>query len=350
MVVRLKTVLVAGDSIGPSGHGRSGGSLAALAQVANRPIVDHALDGVREVSQAGIIIAGEAGALGEIRAGLHGEPGRNLDYAICPYGSDYASVLSTVAQLVGNLPCLITPADGLLDEPVSALLDGLAGQPFDLAVIVTSEVADLAMAARVGVRRLRAVAGGTRRTADLALFGPGALARWGAQVRASASQGLLAIAQRLEQCGGRVLFHRVDGWHRYSGCRQDLLELNRIALDRLSAKPSAAARGGNHLEGRLGIDPTATISDSLVIGPSVIGPGATVSNAYIGPYTSIGAGARIEGAEIERSIVSPGASIMHVGGRVVWSLVGRNARVFRDFSLPLALRLWVGEGDEVALC
>jgi glucose-1-phosphate thymidylyltransferase len=98
------------------------------------------------------------------------------------------------------------------------------------------------------------------------------------------------------------------------------------------------------------IDRTATVRSSMVTGPAVIGPHATVVDAYLGPYTSIGAGARVEGAEIERSIVAPGASVMHIGGRLVSSLVGRDARIYRDFSLPRALRLWVGEGDEVALC
>jgi glucose-1-phosphate thymidylyltransferase len=75
-----------------------------------------------------------------------------------------------------------------------------------------------------------------------------------------------------------------------------------------------------------------------------------VVDAYIGPYTSIGSGATIEGAEIERSIISPDASIQHVGERIVSSLVGRGARVFRDFSVPRAMRLQVSAGDEVALC
>jgi glucose-1-phosphate thymidylyltransferase len=87
-----------------------------------------------------------------------------------------------------------------------------------------------------------------------------------------------------------------------------------------------------------------------MVGPVVIGEGAQVTNSYIGPYTSIGARARIEGAEIERSIISPGATVMHVGARLVSSVIGQRARVFRDFSLPRAMRLRVGEGDEVALC
>jgi glucose-1-phosphate thymidylyltransferase len=88
----------------------------------------------------------------------------------------------------------------------------------------------------------------------------------------------------------------------------------------------------------------------VIVGPVVIGPRAQVTDAYVGPYTSIGSEARIEGAEIERSIISPGACVMHVGARLVSSLVGRGAHVFRDFSLPRAMRLRVAEGDEIALC
>jgi hypothetical protein len=50
------------------------------------------------------------------------------------------------------------------------------------------------------------------------------------------------------------------------------------------------------------------------------------------------------------SVIGAGASITHVGGRLVASVVGRDARIFRDFSLPKSLRLRVGDGTEVALC
>jgi glucose-1-phosphate thymidylyltransferase len=57
----------------------------------------------------------------------------------------------------------------------------------------------------------------------------------------------------------------------------------------------------------------------------------------------------IENAEVEHSIILPGASIQHLGGRLEGSIIGPGARVFRDFRLPRALRLNVGEGAEVAL-
>jgi len=98
------------------------------------------------------------------------------------------------------------------------------------------------------------------------------------------------------------------------------------------------------------VHPTARVESSTIVGPAIVGPDATVLNAYIGSYTSIGAGVHVEGAEIERSIILPGARITHIGGRLVGSVVGRDARIFRDFSLPRALRLDVGDGGEVALC
>jgi hypothetical protein len=57
----------------------------------------------------------------------------------------------------------------------------------------------------------------------------------------------------------------------------------------------------------------------------------------------------IEGAEVEHSIIMPEASIRHLGGRLEASIVGPRAEVFRDFRLPTALRLHVGEGAQVSL-
>jgi glucose-1-phosphate thymidylyltransferase len=139
-------------------------------------------------------------------------------------------------------------------------------------------------------------------------------------------------------------------WRAYAGDPVDLLELNRIVLDRLEIDHRHTSSNGNQIEGRVAIHERASVRASVIVGPAVIGPGAQIADAYIGPYTSIGTGARIHGAEVERSIVAAGASIMHVGSRLMSSVVGRDARIFRDFSLPRALRLRLGEGTEVALC
>jgi glucose-1-phosphate thymidylyltransferase len=157
------------------------------------------------------------------------------------------------------------------------------------------------------------------------------------------------LGERIDVAGGAFHTRVADTWRQYRGNPLDLLELNRIVLDRLETGLRRPHNNGNRIEGRVWIHEAASVRESVIVGPTVIGPGARVTDAYIGPYTSIGERARVEGAEIERSIISAGASVTHVGGRLVASVLGRDARVFRDFSLPRAMRLRVGDGTEVSL-
>jgi glucose-1-phosphate thymidylyltransferase len=142
----------------------------------------------------------------------------------------------------------------------------------------------------------------------------------------------------------------VRDWRCYTGDVQDLLEMNRIVLDEVEREVDETDEGGNRIHGRVVVHPTAHVEHSVIRGPAIVGAGARVVDAYIGPYTAIGEGARIEGAEIEHSIILEKASILHIGGRLEASVVGRGAKVYRDFSLPRALRLQVGDDVEVALC
>ena len=161
---------------------------------------------------------------------------------------------------------------------------------------------------------------------------------------------LTLVAERIRSAGGTIHVRHVDVWRAYRGQAVDLLALNRMVLDQITSDLPPGVESGNRIEGRVRIHAGAVVQESVLVGPVVIGPGATVRDAYIGPYTSIGAGASIEGAEVERSIIFGGAEVRHLGARVTASVVGRNARVFRDFSLPRALRLHVGDSAEVRLC
>jgi glucose-1-phosphate thymidylyltransferase len=159
-----------------------------------------------------------------------------------------------------------------------------------------------------------------------------------------------ALAERIASAGGTLHLRLVDVWRAYRGDAGELLELNRLVLDRIQSDLTHGAHLGNRIEGRVRIHERASVESSVIVGPVVIGAGARIRDAYVGPYTSIGTSALIQGAEVERSIISAGASINHVSGRITASIIGRNARLFRDFSLPRALRLRLGEGAEVGLC
>jgi glucose-1-phosphate thymidylyltransferase len=81
----------------------------------------------------------------------------------------------------------------------------------------------------------------------------------------------------------------------------------------------------------------------------VIGANVNLEDSYVGPYTAVGEGARIECAEIENSIMFPGAVVLRVAARLESCVVGSGARVERCFSVPRGVRLNIGDGSTVLL-
>ena len=330
----------------------------ALEHVANQPIIYHVLDLLESAGIEEVIVASSSDAADGVRACLETrrkQGSARLCYVYKRGALDLAGGLALAAPLVGEAACIVHLASGLLDEPIAILLELLREDSPDAALVVHQAPTPEKHLNPATLKMLH-IAEFDPRRAGLAMagvwaLGPGALSQLGSvPLRTEGDIDVTAVAERLTLAGGTLHVRVADSWCRYAGESRDLLELNRIALDGLQAEPRRPDNHGNTIEGRVWIHQQADVRSSVIVGPAMIGPEARIRDAYIGPYTTVGARARIEGSEIERSIISPGASIMHLGGRIVASVVGRDARVFRDFSLPRALRLTVGEGTEVALC
>lgn len=158
------------------------------------------------------------------------------------------------------------------------------------------------------------------------------------------------LAEAIGDRGGGVRTQQVSDWWRFRGGGADsLLEGNRFALEGQPADFAGAELIDSKIQGPVVAHPLARIESSIVRGPAVIGARAHLCDAYVGPYTSIGDDVTIEGAEIEHSVILAGATISHLGGRLEASVVGPKSKVFRDFRLPRAMRLTLGEGAEVSL-
>lgn len=342
---------------------RNGAASLALARVANRPIVCHVLDAMLQAQVAEVALLVPASTSEQLRACVAADGPAGLAVEYVPYEDGALErALASVGGFVADAPCVVHAANGLLTQPLAPLMGALGEDGRDLVAFVHRQPAVSASIGLTARRMLRLT--GVReedRALDLAgacLFGPGAL-RDAIAMHAwrCGELDLVAVAERLVDRGAGVSIERVNGWRSYTGEATDLLECNRIAFDALSREPGESASEmqgtgseGNRIEGYVEAHATACVRSSVIVGPATLGPGAQVVDSYIGPYTSIGADVRIEGAEVERSIILRGASITHIGGRLVGSVVGRDARVFRDFSLPRALRVNVGDGGEVALC
>lgn len=351
-----KGVIVLSSGLTPGATYSAGAPIPALQRVANRPILCLALEELHQagVHEVALLVADRSSA--EVRAAVSADG--PSDVAIQHIAHEDGAIdgaLREAAEFVGEAACIVQVADGLLAQPLAPLVDLLEQDVPDLLILVHDSATggeSMNLATRRLLRLARSTpAGKAHELAGACLFGPGALgrvqdARWWSDHELD----LAPAAEMLVGEGGRLRVQSVRGWRRYSGASGDLLALNRLALDTLLPESSGVSDPETRIEGCVSVHPTACVQSSVIVGPAIVGPGALVLNSYIGPYTSIGADVRVEGAEIERSIILPGASITHVGSRLVASIVGRDARIFRDFSLPRALRFNVGDGGEVALC
>jgi len=315
----------------------------AMLPVGNRPLVLHALE---ELSAAGIhdiAVVSESEVADEVQGVIDRWPRTKEAKVHVAVDSNcgFLDGLQRVAPWVGDDSFVVHLCDSLRhDGFATAIADAPTGANDALAVVEAP--AEEATPVRAGLASFR--------SAGIYVFGPGVLEmagdfdgtpRWDTQI-ANAAECLAAG-------GGQLEVRAVQSWWRYRQRPDILLQANRFFLAGLKMQPTEAWLENTDLQGPVVIDPTARLRSATVRGPVIIGPDVEISHAYIGPYSSIGRGVVIENAEVEHSIILPGASIKHLGGRLEASVIGAEARIFRDFRLPRAFRLNVGERAEVAV-
>jgi glucose-1-phosphate thymidylyltransferase len=360
--MRLFNVLAKGLVVVPNSTHWTGPWLGAtrrpsLQRVANRPIICHVLDALVQAGIAEVAVLAPPDATEEITACISSEGPADIDvrFLISDRRDESEDPLLAAAEFVGDAACVLHHANGLLGQPLESFTSAFHEEPSDALLLIQDDAREAKRLRLVPQRRLTATENGLSPAPDgvagVCLLAPGALRRLAEPDRGEErTLDFAALTERLARGGGQVHMRTVQKWRHFTGDALDLLDMNRTVLDELDCEITATAADDNRFEGHIQIHPSASVTSSVIIGPVIIGANALIADSYIGPHTSIAERVRIEGAEIERSIVLADASVLHVGGRLVASIVGREARIFRDFSMPRALRLQVGDGDEVALC
>lgn len=152
--------------------------------------------------------------------------------------------------------------------------------------------------------------------------------------------------QWLIESGKTVSQHTIDTPWIDTGKLQDLLEANRIVLDRIVGSNEGTVDSASKIEGRVIIGTGAKIINSTIRGPVVIGKDAIIEGSYIGPYSSVADRVEIIDSELEHSVLMEAACVKGVT-RVVDSLIGRDAKIIKDESQPTAYRVMVGDTSSV---
>jgi glucose-1-phosphate thymidylyltransferase len=313
-----KALVIAGGMLEAHRLSGLGARACPLVPIANRPLIDYVLDGLRAAGVREVAVLGDGATRAEV-ASVVGEG--DAAFAIRYIDHVDERALDTTALVV-------QPADALLSTPFGGALDDVATDRLDAAVLRIDTPGPRAGACVLNAAAAAPLAG----SREVALDG--------------LADALVASAQRV----------RVDEVHGCLACRDDdegLLRANRLALEALAGNGSAPPDIGNlldsEIQGPAVIHPTARLRSALVRGPAVIGANVQLDDVYVGPYTAIGDDVVIEGAEIEHSLVLSGAEVRYPGVRLTTSIVGPRARLVRDFHLPRGMRVDVGADAVVAL-
>ena len=331
------------------------GVTPALLSVANRPLMRHALEWLQDGSIQEVAIVASDGIAHHAREAVGGSSEWSFETSwLCQHpGESLGETLAALTAFIDDEPFVLHLADSLAKDRLPCVLGGV--EVDDLGAVVLTHGFGSGLAPVVDIRSRRGTAGGQHpcaldasASAGVAVMGAGVLATTDT-LDARPGRELNALADHLSGIGGSVKTRRTEGWWRFDDAADTVLDGNRFALERLEAEPVEAQMRDCEIQGAVSIHPSARLESSTVRGPAVIGAGAQLHSAYIGPFTSIAANVLVEGAEIENSIVHAGVSITHLTTRLEGSIIGPGARVFRDFRLPRAMRLNIGQGAEVVV-
>ena len=331
-------------------------SAKQLVPVANKPVLFYAIEslaaaGIRDIG----IVVGDTQA--EIRAAVGDGSawGVSITYIEqdAPRGLAHAVLISE--PFIGAEPFVMYLGDNLLNKGITGFVEEFVREK-PAAQILLARVPDPQM---FGVAELsegrvvRLVEKPEQPKSDLALvgvymFSPAVFEAVKA-IRPSLRNELeiTDAIQYLVDRGLEVRPHIVDGWWKDTGKLEDMLEANRLILDRIERRVDGSVDAHSRVEGKVIVEAGATIEHSVVRGPVIIGARARIVNAYVGPFTSIMNDAEVRESEIEHSIVLEGSLIHDLETRVSDSLIGRGVKIHRLPLKPVAHRFMLGDNSEV---
>ena len=333
-------------------------SAKQLVPVANKPVLFYGIEAMADagIVDVGIIIAPETGD--EIRAAVG--DGSQFGVAITyieqdePLGLAHASL--TAEPYLDGEPFVMYLGDNLLQGGITELVASFQASGPDALILLTpvDDPQNYGVAELEGDRVVRLVEKPPNPATDLALVGVYMFTAGihdAARAITPSDRGELEITdaiQYLVDQGRRVEPHIVRGWWKDTGRLEDMLEANRLVLDRIEPRVEGELLDAQ-CDGRVVVEPGARLERTTVRGPAIIGAGARITDAYIGPYTSIGEGCVISDAEVEHSILLEGSQVTNLEGRMESSLLGRNVKIARGVRQPRAYRFMVGDNSEIGI-
>ncbi|HXG42893.1 MAG TPA: glucose-1-phosphate thymidylyltransferase [Dehalococcoidia bacterium] len=322
-----------------------------LLPVANRPVLFYALEQMAEagIDEVGIVV-GQTGPQVRQAVGDGSAFGLRVTYIEQEAPLGLAHAVLTARPFLGDGPFVVFLGDNLVAESIRPHVEAfLERRPAcQLLLQSVSDPRSFGVAVVDGQRVVRVVEKPQEPPSDLAIVGvymfDGVLwdALSGLRPSWRNELELTDAIQRLIDGGQRVEYRLLQGPWVDVGSLESILEANRVALQRLSARNEGVVDAESLLEGPVVVEAGACVERSRLTGPLVIGSGAQVRECSLGPFVAIGRDCRLERVSLQDSVVMDGAVLERIAWPLEGCLIGRQAAIsgpFDDggrFSLALA--------------
>ncbi len=333
-------------------------SAKQLVPIANRPILFYGIEAIKEAGITDIgIVVGDTAAEIEEAVGDGSRFGVKVTYIRqeAPLGLAHAVKISR--DFVGTDRFIVYLGDNLILDGIKAFVGRFTENEPNCQILLAHvpNPEDFGVAELDGERVARLVEKPREPKTDLALVGVYMFDETVFEAAESIKPSwrneleITDAIQYLIKKGSNVQFQIISGWWKDTGKLGDMLEANRMLLERLEPKMDGEVDDKSRIHGRVVVKKGSTIKNSVLRGPLIIGENTTITDSYVGPFTSINYNVEIRGSEIEHSIVLEDSRICNVDGRIEGSLVGKNVVIEKHSVRPRAYRFMVGDYSRIEL-
>ncbi len=333
-------------------------SAKQLVPVANKPVLFYGLEAIRDagISDVGIVVGDTAPAI-EAAVGDGSAFGLDVTYIKQPAPLGLAHAVLVAQDFLADDDFVMYLGDNFIVGGITDLVGEFRATRPDAQIMLTEVtdprefgVAELGAAGQViGLEEKPSKPKSNLALVGVYMFTPAI--HDAVRTLSPSWRGELEITEAIQsliETGHKVSSTVISGYWKDTGNVADMLEVNRMVLESVTAARRGEVDEVSELIGRVVIEEGARVTGSRIVGPVIVGAGTKVSGSYIGPFTSVADGCAIVDSEIEYSIVLHGASIDGVR-RIEASLIGHDVEVTSAPKVPKAHRLVLGDHSKVQI-
>ncbi len=331
-------------------------SAKQLVPIANKPILFYGLEAIRDAGVVDVgIVVGDTRKEIEAAVGDGSAFGLKVTYIQQEAPLGLAHAVKIASEYIGKEPFVMYLGDNLIMGGISDFVTEFHRNKPNAQILLARvpNPSDFGVAELAGGRVVRLEEKPEKPKSDLALVG---VYMFDSEVFEAVEnirpswRGELEITdaiQYLIDTGRDVRAHEVTGWWKDTGKLDDILEANRMILERLERSIRGDVDAASKVDGKVVIEEGAVVEGSVLRGPLIVGRGSRILRSYVGPFTSIYHDVTIQNAEIEHSIILENSRISNLGRRMERSLVGKDVDISKSASMPNAYRFMVGDASRI---